>query len=488
MRPMMRALAVLIAPLSTSCAFLLDFDELEKPVNVAGMGPSGGSSGGGNVGGNAGAGGAAGAACEESCVDTDPCTADECVDGVCQNTRVDGLAPTGFTRRFQFERISGSTLIAGADRYYLALQGVVSNDAIGAIMWSVDPEADEVVEGTNFNAQASGNVTLTPVAMTTSTEDDFRIHTYYPFATGGDGNEVLPLQLLDTMAPDEDARRGSVAIASPMDELRVIPGVGPSADTMLRGEPFAVWPSEAGLTFYHYDEMLQADSIARVATELPVMQLDSVALNTRMAAVFSTQTASRQNQIHVAFVSDSFAGSALLPSACTENGEVTGIDAEWVSTSGDTDLIGLAWSERVLTNFVTHFATVQCTPTSCQPAFTCDDISTGPMVVGLDAEYFRRPEEDGFAYQVALSSVVSEEASAALLSLSRVTIANTESEILGETLVAQSSIDTVRRPLFHAKVAVLGTDSVLASWVVRRAGDPDFLQLEAFQVCRADTE
>jgi hypothetical protein len=121
-----------------SCAFLLDFDELQTgagpdaAAGTGGTGGTGGSSGSssgtsGSAGssgnsGSSGTGGGDGGGCPGDCADTDPCTVDRCDTSVspprCVNDR---LVKDGVSESLVADEMHRVTMTAGADAFYYSV-------------------------------------------------------------------------------------------------------------------------------------------------------------------------------------------------------------------------------------------------------------------------------------------------------------------------------------------------------------------------------
>jgi hypothetical protein len=120
-----------------SCAFLLDFDELQAgdgagPDAAAGTGGTGGTggssgsssgtSGSAGGGGSSGTGPGDGGGCPESCADTDPCTVDRCDTSAspprCVNDR---LVKDGVSESLVADEMYRVTMTSGGDAFYYSV-------------------------------------------------------------------------------------------------------------------------------------------------------------------------------------------------------------------------------------------------------------------------------------------------------------------------------------------------------------------------------
>lgn len=138
--------ACLLTPLLGACAFLMDFDELQKGNGVKGTGgggqtgtggdasASGGSSGndaspdgsGGSSGaGGTGAGGGGGN-CPTSCADTDPCTVDTCEVSGCVHTHTPGVVLDGLSGKIEAPAFHRVTIGAHKSSFYVSSFGTTA--------------------------------------------------------------------------------------------------------------------------------------------------------------------------------------------------------------------------------------------------------------------------------------------------------------------------------------------------------------------------
>lgn len=144
MRKLVRWLPVLALLAPVSCAFLLDFDELQAEGSDAstdsssggtsGTGGSGGSGGSAGNGGSAGGGGAAGSGgsagdagdagpCGGSCDDDDPCTTDACLTpeaGASFCVHVGKLYDDGELDLPVADYLGGLSVVGGTDLFYVS--------------------------------------------------------------------------------------------------------------------------------------------------------------------------------------------------------------------------------------------------------------------------------------------------------------------------------------------------------------------------------
>jgi hypothetical protein len=130
----------LTTPIFAACAFVMDFDELQKGNGAAkGTGGTSGTSAGGAAGADAsagasasggagGAGGTSGAGgdtdgssnCPTGCADTDPCTVDECAATGCTHTYTAGVYLDGLSDKTTAPAVHRVTITAQKPNFYLS--------------------------------------------------------------------------------------------------------------------------------------------------------------------------------------------------------------------------------------------------------------------------------------------------------------------------------------------------------------------------------
>ena len=116
-RLLTRSALAFLAPALVSCAFILDFDELQTERG-SGSGGTAGTAGtaGADTGGSGGTG-----ECPGECFDDDPCTLDGCSeDGACLEGPVSGLVLDGVDETIQADAHFRTTIAAGPDAFFLA--------------------------------------------------------------------------------------------------------------------------------------------------------------------------------------------------------------------------------------------------------------------------------------------------------------------------------------------------------------------------------
>jgi hypothetical protein len=183
------AAAALVAPLVVSCAFVLNFDELQegKPGASDGGG-SGGSGGTGGSSGSAGTGGSAGGSCPTDCKDTDPCTNDTCDTSTsppsCRHEPITAdVMPDGIAHTIKADALHRVTMTAAGDAFYFAVFETTGprNDLT---LYRLRPNGTAVEElvKTSGIGLLMGRQVRSGVGLVADTSVGLRLHGFVAFA------------------------------------------------------------------------------------------------------------------------------------------------------------------------------------------------------------------------------------------------------------------------------------------------------------------
>jgi hypothetical protein len=226
--------------LSAACSFLLDFDTLSS----GGGAPDAGSTGNAGTSGQAGSNGQAGAGnggCD--CDDGDPCTDDTCdAQGECQYASVARIVEDGFSQTVSGPSIYQSALVAGEDRFYVAVYGDLAGGQDIAFYdlpsegaeWTVGPRALELADfGDDVPISA-------PALVYDSTANELTAY----FATGpANPSSFFNAGRVQRAVLGADLQGAVVAPVSADANYRYLNNtVGPAAAQVPGGEPFVAWP------------------------------------------------------------------------------------------------------------------------------------------------------------------------------------------------------------------------------------------------------
>lgn len=171
----MRLLASCVGalPLLSACAFLLDFDELQRGNAAGGKDGGGGQSNGGGRAGSAGSeeagpsggadsGGDGSATCPTGCDDSEPCTVDTCEASGCTHTYTPGISADGLSEVLRAKTFHRATLSAWNGSFYLsALKSTASGTEVA--LHAFDAKAKGIGAGKDLTSLANFNG-LVPVS------------------------------------------------------------------------------------------------------------------------------------------------------------------------------------------------------------------------------------------------------------------------------------------------------------------------------------
>lgn len=280
MRSVVRWLPVIAVFGSASCAFLLDFDELQAEAGDAGsdssVGGSSGSGGAGGSGGTAGSGGSGGAsgsggmggsggstalACKTpgvsaECDDGDPLTTDLCVQqdagpNVCFHAGK--LIDDGVLDLLPTDYLGGLGIAAGKGRFYVSrYYGSKKPGDAGGLDYDTAvfevPTTGALQKGTELvlGSKFGGNGPRGPVGLV---HDGSTLTGFVAFENGlGDWRVkslVIPDDLKSAPATDDLCSTAGCYDIFPLDGTRrPVPFVGPS------GKPGAIWSGPGGIWFF----------------------------------------------------------------------------------------------------------------------------------------------------------------------------------------------------------------------------------------------
>jgi hypothetical protein len=189
-------LAALVVPALSSCAFILDFDELQTETGeeTGGKG-SGGSGARGGTSGTSGDGGSGD--CPSACFDDDPCTIDGCTaDGDCTSEDFVGLAPDGIDETLTADLTHRSTIASASDAFFLS-NFTQSNDFTEVTFLRLDANAPSNALSTigtlgGLNINDAGPLSAAGLAVDTAVG---RIHAFVGMA--GDNGRRLHHVVMD---------------------------------------------------------------------------------------------------------------------------------------------------------------------------------------------------------------------------------------------------------------------------------------------------
>ena len=200
------AAAALVAPLAFSCAFVLNFDELQEGGpspdggGSAGASATGGSSatsgsaGASGSAGTSGTGGSAGGSCPTDCKDTDPCTNDVCDTSTsppsCRHDLVTAdVMPDGIAQTLSADRMHRVTMTAAGDAFYFAVFDTTNtrNDLTLYRLRASGTAVEELVKTSGIGL-LGGRQVRSGVGLVADTSVGLRLHGFAAFA------DVLPAQ------------------------------------------------------------------------------------------------------------------------------------------------------------------------------------------------------------------------------------------------------------------------------------------------------
>src|ERR1041385_3355318 len=256
-------------PLATACAFLIDFDELQRGNEITSK--DGGSGGkGSSAGGSAGTGGSdeAGAtgganaaggaqsdastgdsgACPAGCDDKDSCTVDTCTSaGACTHTHTPGIVSDGLSVKALARTFHRVTLAAHKDQFYLsALKTTVTGKDV--LLHSFGAKETTLGVGKNLTNLAAFNG-LAPVSAAG--------------IAAGDADPVIKLYVAMGQTIGQPAQVWQVTTDTSLAVLSAVPAAAdnnyagsattyPIAWAPSGSEVFAAWPGATAGVFLHH--------------------------------------------------------------------------------------------------------------------------------------------------------------------------------------------------------------------------------------------
>lgn len=461
----------------------------EAPTSGGGgQGASGGGDGGASPS-SAQAGSASGGQPQSAdacggCDDGDPCTLDTCVDGECTTSELVGVVSDGFTSSIEMERVEGTELVTGGDRFFLAVQGRTTDGSRDAFVVSVGRSDPVRTDGPSLRSIAGGRDVIGSVALAPTSAGELRLEVFAPIAAADDEGAILPVVFDGDLAQVGDVDSTVAAAAPDRYEASAAP-VGAHASTLSNGVPFVSWPSPTGVTNYQFDASLVAARIDSISLDDPVVGLSTVSYGARQGIAFATGDNDGDNQVSFT-VRDSVDGTATPVTQltrCTPSGRVVRIDAEAIP---GTDTTAITWSEQLDDGYVTHAANVACSGDACSSATTCSSAEAVGVLVQLDSRFVERAGESGVVYRPQAVSFVTAGASAITASVDRIDVESRQRTRVGgddgDALI-MGSIGTGDLPPLHVQVDSIDAEVMLVAWVQRSNDGPDVVNLERFHMC-----
>ena len=195
MRKLAAALTLVLGALPASCAFILDFDELQ----------AGDDAGAGD--GSAGSGGSPGG-CPGGCDDNDPCTIDRCDTSGDKPTCVHesgGMIPDGFSYTTDADQVHRVTMTASGDKFYLSLF-TTDNGARDVEFFSFGAGGDELVTGPKLSSipLVSGLTAESAAGLVVDNNLAFRLYAYVALSAGLNPTAASVFEVV--LSPDLNVR------------------------------------------------------------------------------------------------------------------------------------------------------------------------------------------------------------------------------------------------------------------------------------------
>jgi hypothetical protein len=519
----------LVLPLATACSFLLDFNKLQKgSVDAGTSGASGhGGSHSGGTGGtdgsvsnlmdaalDAAAGGrdasdaSADSAlpCPMPCDDHDPCTTDLCVDGQCVSTASAGIVEDGFSQTLNGDNIYRASLVAGANRFYLATYGnfaagdaatkqdiaLYSIPATGST-WAQGPQALSLK---NFGS----DVVISPAALVWN-DAASELISYFAVGPTSPANFVNAGQI-QRAELSADLQPVTIAAASADSNYRYLNNtLGPAASHIPGGEDFVAWtgapPATGALGAGIY---VQTGSTPLAAAATPdiwapqeitglatIYGLGGNGTPGQPGVVWMTQRANAaQVDTHLQLL-----GNALSQTfgQCLNSG-VQGISV----VTGRAHLDGFwftGWTKQHGPDFETEMTPIVCTdPQTCLFNATCGDQQAQlPTLRNPKITYYHRLSDSSkVTHQALVASVVDNSANktSIVLLVQRFSLDNSDA---GSTTTQIGSLTLAEAGATQGpdwpELAMIEPDKLAVSWI-EYGPSKDTLHVGRYRVCYGD--
>jgi hypothetical protein len=536
--------AVALASAAQGCMFLVDFDELKQGREAPDGGlenpsepepsPGGGGSGGGSTspfGGSSGQGGTGPGsggdgsgptqtcATDEECADPDPCTADSCSNGVCENTALvcessdpcldamcvdgqcveqpkTGVFLDGFEDVLTGDELYRTTLVASSDRFFHAVYGIFDGvedlrlggfDATGSGRIRAQSLASGLM-GANFEIGSPGSLVI---------DDTGSVNVYVgarniALGSATELGEVLRIVFdRDLGLTSQTARKQGSAASYRFGSNRV----GPEASMVPGGEPFVVWTGQLdgatptdGLFFQVGDEVVQVDDpgAAFIPVANPVAALRAVHTDTLPAAVWLTDVPGGGIEVFAGTA----AGENSQLSQCQDDPGYTSYNLHAGLTLDD--LWTVSWSKQGAM-FTSENTVVQCAGSTCEDrsgVSVGEQCSTEVLEARVSEDFrhllveaFEDPEDPNFLYQIIVLAAQDASTTSMAMVVNNVDIGPDDSgatRIDNVTFATGSGANAPDYP----EVAVLPPDKIVVSWTQRSEdGTRDEAHFARYHIC-----
>lgn len=261
-----------VVPFATACAFLIDFDELQKGNQTAakdgGTGGSSSSAGGGGgagqeastgtTGGTAGTGGSLpsdastndatdASGCASSCDDRDPCTVDACSAGACTHTHTAGIVPDGLSTKLSAKTFYRATLAAHKDTFYLSALRTAALSGTDVVLHTFGARDALLSAGKNLTSIAAfGGKNPRSAAGIAAGDSDLFIK--FSVAMGGTIGQAA--QVWEVTTDASLTVQGAAPAAADSNYLGAATTY-PIAWSPSGAEVYSAWPGAAGGVFVH---------------------------------------------------------------------------------------------------------------------------------------------------------------------------------------------------------------------------------------------